>query len=226
VRFDQRAEVQILDRALGLAVAAEIHAIGHRLVLQVALAALVADRAIERVVDEQELHHPLARLLDHGRVGLDHRRLAFRAGAQVAHLHRAGGGGFRRAAHHLDKAHPAIAGDGQPLVVAEARDLDPRLLAGLDQGHRPVDLDFLPSMMILRRSRSFRSTFWASASGRMWGADASSFNNRRSHDAGQAGSRARPLTKCNEAEGTYVLNRPKDVKYHAKATRKSIDKTA
>jgi hypothetical protein len=33
-------------------------AVGERLVLQVALAALVADRAIERVVDEQELHHP------------------------------------------------------------------------------------------------------------------------------------------------------------------------
>jgi hypothetical protein len=39
-------------------------AIGHGLVLQVAFAALVADRAIERVIDEQELHHALARLLD------------------------------------------------------------------------------------------------------------------------------------------------------------------
>ena len=62
-----------------------VDAIGHRLVLQVALAALVADRAIERMVDEQELHHPFARLLHHRRVGEDLRRLAIRAGAQIAH---------------------------------------------------------------------------------------------------------------------------------------------
>jgi hypothetical protein len=52
------------DRALVLVIAAVPAAIGERLVLQVALAALVADRAIERVVDEQELHHPFPRLLD------------------------------------------------------------------------------------------------------------------------------------------------------------------
>jgi hypothetical protein len=56
-------------------------AIGHRLVLQVALAALVADRAVERVVDEQELHHPFARLLDHRRVGAD--RLAVGGGQRA-----------------------------------------------------------------------------------------------------------------------------------------------
>jgi hypothetical protein len=36
----------------GLAVAGRVDAVGHRLILQVAMAALVADRAIERVVDE------------------------------------------------------------------------------------------------------------------------------------------------------------------------------
>ena len=46
-------------------IAAAVDAVGHRLVLQVALAALVADRAVERMVDEQELHHPFARLLHH-----------------------------------------------------------------------------------------------------------------------------------------------------------------
>ena len=69
---------------------------------------------------------------------------AFGSGAQVAHLHRAGGGGLRRAAHDLDKAHPAVAGDRQPLVVAEARDLDPRDLGRLDQRHGRIDLDLLP----------------------------------------------------------------------------------
>ena len=107
-------------------IARAVDAEGHRLVLQVALAALVADRAIERMVDQQELHHAFARLLDHRRVGEDLRRLAVRAGAQVAHAHGAGGLRLRRAALHLDQAHAAIAGDRQPLVVAEARDFGAR----------------------------------------------------------------------------------------------------
>ena len=48
-------------------------AVAHRLVLQRALAALVADRAVERVVDEQELHHALLRLVGdrRGELGVD-----------------------------------------------------------------------------------------------------------------------------------------------------------
>jgi hypothetical protein len=41
-------------------------AIGDGLVLEVAFAALVADRAIERMVDQQEFHHALARLAHAG----------------------------------------------------------------------------------------------------------------------------------------------------------------
>jgi len=111
--------------------------------LQIALAALVANRAIQRVVDQQKLHHALTGLLDHGRVRLDHRRLPFRAGAQVAHLHRAGCGRLWRAAHNLDQTHAAIARDGQALVITKARHLDARLFASLDQGHGRVDLDLL-----------------------------------------------------------------------------------
>ena len=40
--------------------------VGHGLVLQGALAALVADRAVQRVVDEQQLHHPVLGLLGDG----------------------------------------------------------------------------------------------------------------------------------------------------------------
>ena len=141
VGADQRPELQILRRALGFAVAGEIHAVSHRLVLQVALAALIADRAVERVVDEQELHHPLARLLDHRRLGLDLRRLAVAARAHVLDLHGAGGGGLGRAADHLDQTHAAVAGDAEPLVIAEARDLDARHLAGLQQREVGIDLD-------------------------------------------------------------------------------------
>ncbi len=74
--------ILVLDRALVLVIAAGVDAVGHRLVLQVALAALVADRAIERMVDQQEFHHAFARLLHHRRLGDDHRRLAVRPGRQ------------------------------------------------------------------------------------------------------------------------------------------------
>ena len=46
-------------------------AVADRLVLQRALAALVAHRAVERVVGEQELEHALLHPLDRGRLGLD-----------------------------------------------------------------------------------------------------------------------------------------------------------
>src|ERR1019366_8152779 len=64
-RLDQWTHELFFDGALVLHIAGGVAAETHRLVLQVALAALVADRAVQRVVDEQELHHPFARLLDH-----------------------------------------------------------------------------------------------------------------------------------------------------------------
>ncbi len=67
--LDQRADIFVLDRALVLGEAVLVDAIGHGLVLQIAFAALVADRAIERMVDEQEFHDPFARLLDGRRCG-------------------------------------------------------------------------------------------------------------------------------------------------------------
>ena len=57
---------EVLDRvvALGvLGVAGAGAAFLEHVVLQLALAGLVADRAVERVVDQQELQHALARLL-------------------------------------------------------------------------------------------------------------------------------------------------------------------
>ena len=59
---DQRADVLGEDDALVLVVARRRRAVADREILQLALAALVADRAVERVVDQQELHHALLRL--------------------------------------------------------------------------------------------------------------------------------------------------------------------
>ena len=63
VEQDLRGDVDRLgERALHAVEAGLAAAVAHRLVLQRALAALVADRAVERVVDEQELHDALLRL--------------------------------------------------------------------------------------------------------------------------------------------------------------------
>ena len=83
--LDQRAEIFVLDRALVLAEAALIDAVGHGLVLQIAFAALIADRAIERMIDQQKLHHAFARLAHHRRARAHLRRFTLRARPAVAH---------------------------------------------------------------------------------------------------------------------------------------------
>ena len=128
--LDQRAEILVADGALVLLEPAAVETVGHRLVLQIALAALVADRAIERMIDQQELHHPLLRLDRLWRFGVNHHA--------VGRRHRAGGDRLWRFLD-LDQTHPAVAGDREALVVAEMRDLDPGVLAGLqDRRARPA----------------------------------------------------------------------------------------
>jgi hypothetical protein len=56
--FDERAEIFVADGALILFEAATVETVGHCLVLQIAFAALIADRAIEWVIDQQEFHDP------------------------------------------------------------------------------------------------------------------------------------------------------------------------
>ena len=118
-----------------LVIARAAAAIGDRLILQIALAALIADRAIERVVDEQELHHPFAGLLDHRAVGTDFLTIG---GGQRAACLRLGRPGL-----HFDQTHAAIARDAEPLVIAEARDFLARQLARLQHSRARRDFDFL-----------------------------------------------------------------------------------
>lgn len=48
---------------------------------------------------------------------------------------------LRRAGLHLNQAHPAVAGDGQTFVIAEARDLFPGQLRDLQNRHAGFELD-------------------------------------------------------------------------------------
>ena len=92
-----------------------VRAEGHALVLQVALPALVADGAVQGVVHQQELHHALTGLT--GEVGL---------GLHLPAVHHGHGAGRHRLGGllHLDETHPAVARDGESVVVTEPGDLN------------------------------------------------------------------------------------------------------
>ena len=137
------ADELVVDGALVLGEARRVGAVTHRLILQIAFAALVADRTVERMVDEEELHHPLARLARHRRIGEHDRRLAVRAGPQVLDRHGAGRGRLRRPALHFDQAHSAVARDRKPFVEAEPRHLGPGRLASLEKRIFGGNVDFL-----------------------------------------------------------------------------------
>ena len=139
--FNQGTKVKIFVRALGFAEPAEIDAVRHRLILQVTLAGLIADRAIQRMVDQQKFHHTLAGASDHGRVGSDQRRLSFRARAQILDLHRTACRGLWRAANHFDQTHAAVACDGQPFMVAKTRNFHTCHFGGLNDGHCTIDFN-------------------------------------------------------------------------------------
>ena len=94
-------------------------------VLELALTGLVADRTIERMVDEQHLEHGLPRL--EGLVGVNVHHLAF------SHGRRARGRELGRLLH-LDETHPANAGDGKARVVAVMGDQNPRDLCRFEDG--------------------------------------------------------------------------------------------
>jgi hypothetical protein len=90
-------------------------------ILQLALAALVADRAIQRVVDQQEFHHAFC--------ALTALSLAVRTIMPLSPAWR------RRAAawglFHFDQAHAAVGRDGQFLVIAEVRDVGADLVGSV-----------------------------------------------------------------------------------------------
>jgi hypothetical protein len=79
--------------------------------LQVALATLIADGAVQGVIDEHKLHHSLARLLDQLCVGLDHHAWSSRHGT---------GGNRFWGLRDLHETHSTVARNGQLLMIAKA----------------------------------------------------------------------------------------------------------
>ena len=156
VRGHERADVLVLHHALALGVARHVAPEAHREVLQLALAALVADRAVERVVDQQELHR---RLL--GRDGLRRLREDLHA---FGDGRRAGRQRLRRLLD-LDQAHAAVRRDRELVVVAEARHVramgvrgvdDHGALARLDRDAVDFDVDQLFAHAVMPRVRAPR----------------------------------------------------------------------
>ncbi len=137
-RFFRLVDLRLDEPAFALAVI-------DRELLQAALAGLVADRAVERVVDQQELHHPFAGVDDFLGRGMNDHPLANRRVAPDRQFrcepdHRVAVAVELRLAvlvqcwqADIDQAHPAIAGDRELGMVTIMRDLDPDRARRLDQ---------------------------------------------------------------------------------------------
>ena len=131
---DQRADVLGHDHALLFFVAGAAGAIAHSQILQLALTALVADGAIQRVVDQQEFHHGLLRLDGLVALGVHHHALGHRRCASR-----------NRLGHLLDihQTHAAVGRNAQLLVVAKMRNIGTGLLSRMHQHAAFSNLDLL-----------------------------------------------------------------------------------
>ena len=119
---DQRAHVFDGHYALFFLVARGRITVANRQILQLALAALVANRAIEGVVDKQKLHHRLLRLDSFIALGANHHALGHRRGAGGHGL-----GGF----FNIHQTHTAIGRNAELLVVTKMRDVRARFLGSV-----------------------------------------------------------------------------------------------
>src|SRR6185295_9829939 len=99
----ERADILVLHDALALVEARDVAAEAHREILQLALAALVADRTIERMIDEQEFHRRFLRADGLRALRVDLHAFGDGRGAGRQRLRRL---------LHFDEAHAAIGRDG------------------------------------------------------------------------------------------------------------------
>ena len=127
VQHHQRADIDhfvLFDfgnrRAVGLETIVPI------IILQATFPSLIADRAVDRVIEQQELHHTLAHFFD--RVGIDHDLQALGGGGAAGNL-----GHHTTRAFDLDQTHAAIARHTQTGMVTIMGNGDSHRGSGLDQ---------------------------------------------------------------------------------------------
>ena len=113
---DQRSDVFVKHNPFFFVIAGSTGAVTNSQILQLALAPLVANRAIQRMIDQQEFHHALLGLDGFVVFGVNDHSLRHRCGASRH--------GLRRFLN-IDKTHAAIGSDRQLLVVAKVRDVGP-----------------------------------------------------------------------------------------------------
>ena len=131
---DQRPEILVKHDALFFVVARRIAAVTHGDILQLAFPALIADRAIQGMVDQQELHHALLGRDRAHRARMDHHAAGCGCGA---------GGHRLRGLLDLDQAHPAVGRDGQLLVIAKMRHVHAELVGRMHDHAALLHFDFL-----------------------------------------------------------------------------------
>ena len=119
---DQRTEILVDDDSLLFLIARGTAAIADRQILQLALAALIADRTIERMIDQQKLHHALLRL---------DRLLGTRLDLHAVRHGRGAGRQWLGRLFHFDQAHAAVGRNRELLVVAEVRDIGTDLVGSV-----------------------------------------------------------------------------------------------
>src|SRR5690606_38155090 len=98
-------------------------AVANGQILQLALAALVTDRAVQRVIDQQKVHHRVLR---------GNRLFRARVNDHAVGNARDTGGQCLGRLLDVDQAHTAVGRDGKLLVIGKVRNVDTKLARGLD----------------------------------------------------------------------------------------------
>ena len=122
---NQGAGVLMENDTLRFVIARCIRAITDRQILQLAFATLIANRAIERVIDQEKLHHALLR---------GDRQFRMRKNLHARSNRRRTCRQCLRCFLDLHQAHPATSRNRELLVIAEVRDIGTRRLRRIHDG--------------------------------------------------------------------------------------------